>query len=95
MILIIIIQTIEEMEESSSLFVVHSDVDFTRDRVFTLGETMRAILGMRGNTLDKKLEDYLLYKGHISKYRSKRFVRSVEQSMTEISMLQKIYWQRD
>lgn len=46
------------MEENSSLFVVHPDADFTRNRVFTFGETIRAILGMRGNTLDKELDDY-------------------------------------
>ncbi len=54
----IIIQNIEEMEENSSLFVVHPDADFTRNRVFTFGKTMKAILGMRGNTLDKELDDY-------------------------------------
>lgn len=54
----VIIKNIEEMEANSSLFVVHPNVDFTRNRILTFSETMRAILGMRGNTLDKELDDY-------------------------------------
>mgnify|MGYP006956099705 CR=1 FL=1 len=53
-----IIKTIEEMEKVSSLFVVDPSTNFSRNRVFTFSETIKALLGMRGNTLDKELDDY-------------------------------------
>lgn len=46
------------MENSSSLFVMNPLTDFTRNRTFTFAETIKALLGMRGNTLNKELADY-------------------------------------
>lgn len=51
-------KTIREMEEISSLFVINPSTNFSRNRVFTFSETIKALLGMRGNTLDKELDDY-------------------------------------
>lgn len=54
----VLTDAIDEMAVNPSLFVVHPETDFTRNRTFTFGETIRALLGMRGNTLDKELDDY-------------------------------------
>lgn len=51
-------KTIREMEDVSSLFVINPSTNFSRNRVFTFSETIKALLGMRGNTLDKELDDY-------------------------------------
>lgn len=40
------------------MFVIDASRDFTRNRKFTFDETIKALLGMRGNTLDKELDDF-------------------------------------
>ena len=49
---------ISQMAEMPSLFVVHPDKDFTRNRTFTFEKTIKAILGMGGNSLQKELYDF-------------------------------------
>ena len=49
---------ISKMAEKASLFVVDPDRDFTRNRTFTFEKTIKAILGMGGNSLQKELHDF-------------------------------------
>lgn len=49
---------ISQMAEKASLFVVNPDKDFTRNRTFTFEKTIKAILGMGGNSLQKELYDF-------------------------------------
>ena len=49
---------ISQMAEKSHLFVINPDKDFTRNRIFTFEKTIKAILGMGGNSLQKELHDF-------------------------------------
>lgn len=53
--------TILEMDNCSPLFVINPQSDFTRNRIFTFEETIKCILGMRGNTLNKELYDFFKF----------------------------------
>ena len=46
------------MSEKSSLFVKNPDRDFTRNRTFTFAKTIKAVLSMGGNSLQKELRDF-------------------------------------
>ena len=47
-----------EMSSLSSLFSVASNTNFTRNRIFTFKETITAILGMAGGSLNKEIYDH-------------------------------------
>lgn len=49
---------ISQMSEKSHLFVANPEKDFTRNRTFTFEKTIKAILGMGGNSLQKELRDF-------------------------------------
>lgn len=49
---------IDEVAQMSSLFAVRPGKDFTRERKLPIGDLLRSLFGMRGNTLNKELYDY-------------------------------------
>ena len=49
---------IDEVTQMSSLFAVRPGKDFTRERKLPIGDLLRSLFGMRGNTLNKELYDY-------------------------------------
>ena len=48
----------DEVTQMSSLFAVRPGKDFTRERKLPVGDLLRSLFGMRGNTLNKELYDY-------------------------------------
>ena len=49
---------IKEMSSNTSLFVKNPGKDFTRDRKLSFDKLLHLLLGMRGNSINKKLYDY-------------------------------------
>jgi hypothetical protein len=53
-----LLSIITRMSGQTSLFCVHKLSDFSRNRVFTFENTIKFILGMAGNSLNKELYDF-------------------------------------
>ena len=49
---------INQMSRATSSFVVSPSANFTRNRVFTFLNTLKCIIGMAGNSLNKELYDF-------------------------------------
>ena len=54
-------QCIAELDQVKSLFLLHPDTDFTRNRKITFEEFIRFCIQMEGSTLQNELLKYLNY----------------------------------